>query len=242
MRMLAVLLASLAALLVAVPATCARTAQRPVRATIAWATHGVPHIQARTWEGLGYGYGYALASQDVCILADSYTTVRGERSRFFGPDARYDFRGNGTTANNLDYEQRGDERIPIHGGPGTLGVFNAINVPWDPGRGYPDVPHGSSFIMTVRFTGGSCPQSESILSYSQSASPESPYFADQTRAYSAKRWTPMRFCASQLRRDPNLRVEVLRQGRRPARAVRTQDLSETLTARAAASRPPSTSR
>ncbi len=28
------------------------------------------------------------------------------------------------------YEKRGDERIPIHGGPGTLGVFNAINVGW----------------------------------------------------------------------------------------------------------------
>ncbi len=28
------------------------------------------------------------------------------------------------------YERRGSERIPIHGGPGTVGVFNAINVGW----------------------------------------------------------------------------------------------------------------
>ena len=180
---------------------------------------------------VGTPRGLNAASPEVRrALADAVTDLRGAGIPLDAP------------LRDWQYEQRGDERIPIHGGPGTLGVFNAINVPWDPGRGYPDVPHGSSFIMTVRFTGGSCPQSESILSYSQSASPESPYFADQTRAYSAKRWTPMRFCASQLRRDPNLRVQVLRQGRRPARAVRTQDLSETLTARAAASRPPSTSR
>ena len=28
------------------------------------------------------------------------------------------------------YERRGSERIPIHGGPGGVGVFNAINVQW----------------------------------------------------------------------------------------------------------------
>ena len=36
------------------------------------------------------------------MIADTYVTVRGERSKFFGPDAGYSFRGNGTTANNLN--------------------------------------------------------------------------------------------------------------------------------------------
>jgi acyl-homoserine-lactone acylase len=105
------------------------------------------------------------------------------------------------------YERRGDEKVPIHGGPGTLGVFNAINVSWVPGVGYPDVPHGSSFIEAVRFNGSGCPQSQSILTYSQSVSSESPYFADQTRMFSNKQWNPMRFCERQLRRDPQLRIQ-----------------------------------
>ena len=51
---------------------------------------------------------------------------------------------------DCQYEQRGDEKIPIHGGPGDLGVFNAINVAWVPAKGYPDVPHGSSFVMAAQ--------------------------------------------------------------------------------------------
>jgi acyl-homoserine-lactone acylase len=99
--------------------------------------------------------------------------------------------------------------IPIHGGPGTLGVFNALNTKWTAGKGYIDVPHGSSFVQTVQLTKG-CPRSYSILTYSQSTNPASPYFSDQTRQFSAKRWNPMRFCASQLRKDPKLRIQRLR--------------------------------
>ena len=54
------------------------------------------------------------------------------------------------------YERRGSERIPIHGGPGSVGVFNAINVGWvgsGANAGYPNVPHGSSFVMAAQFTG-----------------------------------------------------------------------------------------
>lgn len=48
--------------------------------------YGVPHILARDFDGLGYGYGYAFAQDNVCELADHVVTLRGERSRFFGPD------------------------------------------------------------------------------------------------------------------------------------------------------------
>ena len=64
---------------------------------------------------------------------------------------------------------RGDERIPIHGGPGTAGVFNAINV-GNPGEGgITNVPHGSSFVQAVQFVAGACPvEPRTILTYSQS--------------------------------------------------------------------------
>jgi len=110
------------------------------------------------------------------------------------------------------YEARGDEKVPIHGGPGTLGVFNAINVSWTPGKGYIDVPHGSSFVMTVQFRKRGCPKDASILTYSQSTDPTSPHFADQTHAFSEKRWFPMRFCAKDLKADPGRTTQVLSGG------------------------------
>ena len=101
------------------------------------------------------------------------------------------------------YERRGDERIPIHGGPGGLGVFNAISAPFAGAEGFPDIVHGSSFVMAAHLNGRGkgCPESRAILTYSQSANPSSPYFADQTRLYSQKRWLDMLFCEPKLLRQ-----------------------------------------
>jgi len=104
------------------------------------------------------------------------------------------------------YEIKGSERVPIHGGPGTLGVFNAISAPFRGREGFPDVTTGSSFVMAAHVNGSRCPESRSILTYSQSANPESRFFADQTRLYSGKRWVDMRFCAEEVLRDRALRV------------------------------------
>jgi acyl-homoserine-lactone acylase len=48
---------------------------------------GVPHIKAANWGGLGYGVGYAQAQDNLCTMADSFLTYRGERSRHFGGEA-----------------------------------------------------------------------------------------------------------------------------------------------------------
>ena len=68
-------------------------------------------------------------------------------------DAVTDLKGAGIPLDaplrDFQYEKRGDEQIPIHGGPGTVGVFNAINVTWDAKAGYPNVPHGSSYVQAV---------------------------------------------------------------------------------------------
>jgi acyl-homoserine-lactone acylase len=85
-------------------------------------------------------------------------------------------------------EERNGEAIPIHGGPGTLGVFNAINVSWRGCDAYRDVSHGSSFVMVTGFDGENCLDDRSILTYSQSDNPQSPYYADQTRLFSRKEW------------------------------------------------------
>jgi acyl-homoserine-lactone acylase len=118
------------------------------------------------------------------------------------------------TLRDYQYERRGSEKIPIHGGPGTLGVFNAINVSFVPGQGYPNVPHGSSYVYAAQFTGdSSCPvDTRSILTYSLSTNPNSPYFADQTRMFSNKEWVDEAYCENEIAADPNLQVTELSDG------------------------------
>lgn len=71
-------------------------------ATIRTTEYGYPRIVADDWRGVGYGYGYALAKQNICSMAEIYTTVRGERSKYFGPDATWQLSGNGIDFTNLE--------------------------------------------------------------------------------------------------------------------------------------------
>jgi acyl-homoserine-lactone acylase len=47
--------------------------------------YGIPHILAHDYGGLGFGYGYAFARDNLCTMADRVVTLRGERSAVFGP-------------------------------------------------------------------------------------------------------------------------------------------------------------
>lgn len=60
--------------------------------TIRETEYGVPHISGKDFEDVGYGY--SMASETICTLADTYTTVRAQRSKHFGADKGYVFRGN----------------------------------------------------------------------------------------------------------------------------------------------------
>src|SRR3954453_13595804 len=71
-------------------------------ATIRRTAHGIPHIEAKNYRGIGYGYGYAFAQDNICPIAEAYVTVNAQRSRFFGPDGSYLQRGNSQRANNLN--------------------------------------------------------------------------------------------------------------------------------------------
>ncbi|MBA2349170.1 MAG: penicillin acylase family protein [Solirubrobacterales bacterium] len=106
------------------------------------------------------------------------------------------------------FEKRGSEEVPIHGGPGGTGVFNVITAPFNAKRGFPDVVHGSSYVQVVE-TGGGCPKAKTILTYSQSTDPTSPYFADQTKLYSEKKWIDQPFCRKDIEADPALKTTLL---------------------------------
>jgi acyl-homoserine-lactone acylase len=107
------------------------------------------------------------------------------------------------------YEERAGRRIPIHGGPGTFGVFNAIGSTWNPQEGYSDVPHGTSFIAAMQFRGRGCPaRALTLVSYSQSENPRSPHASDYTKAFSRERWNRVPFCANEVRRAARDRYRV----------------------------------
>ena len=61
--------------------------------TITRTEYGIPHIVGKDFGSVGYGYGYAFAQDNLCAMAETYVTVNGERSRWFGPDGARGNRG-----------------------------------------------------------------------------------------------------------------------------------------------------
>ena len=78
-------LASLAAGAALLCATGAQAKAPRFAATITRTTYGIPHIRAANWSGLGYGVAYAYTQDNLCMLAEEFATVAGDRSRWFGP-------------------------------------------------------------------------------------------------------------------------------------------------------------
>lgn len=68
---------------------------------------------------------------------------------------------------------------------------------------------GSSYVQVVSFDGDACPDTRTLLTYSQSADPTSPHYADQTRLFSKKQWVTERFCSSEIDKAPGLKVVTL---------------------------------
>ncbi|MFG3294221.1 penicillin acylase family protein [Streptomyces sp. NPDC048179] len=67
-----------------------RPAHGGLSAVVRYTEYGIPHILADDYADLGFGTGWAQAADQVCTLADGFVTVRGDRSRFFGPTAATD--------------------------------------------------------------------------------------------------------------------------------------------------------
>lgn len=93
--------------------------------------------------------------------------------------------------------ERNNERVPIHGGTGTMGVYGAISVGLSEG-GYINPSSGNSYIQVVTWDESDCPVVDAILVPSQSTDPASPHFADQTKLYSNKEWVRFPFCESEI--------------------------------------------
>jgi acyl-homoserine-lactone acylase len=118
------------------------------------------------------------------------------------------------TVGSVQKVTRGGRSIAIHGGPGDPhGDFNAISLPFRAGKGFGEPVHGSSFVQVVTWHDSHCPDARTILTYSQSTNPSSPYFSDQAPLFSRKQWVPDRFCRADVLRVTRS-TTTLRQGAR----------------------------
>jgi len=117
------------------------------------------------------------------------------------------------------YVVRNGEKIPIPGGNGGHGVFNVISGIENQDTGiYDDVRHGASFIQAASLTGAKCPPVKTILAYSQAATnTKSPHYADQTKLFSNSQWVNDRFCLSQQKKSPGLKVKKFNGGAKAAK-------------------------
>jgi acyl-homoserine-lactone acylase len=103
----------------------------------------------------------------------------------------------------------GGQQTPIHGGPGTLGIYNAIqSVPREDGK--LEVVSGTSYLQVVTFDDKG-PHAQGLLAFSLSSDPASKYSRDQTQAFSKKQWSVLPFTEQQIKADPQYQLQTVRE-------------------------------
>lgn len=114
----------------------------------------------------------------------------------------------------------GGQQTPIHGGPGTLGIYNAIqSVPREDGK--LEVVSGTSYLQVVTFDDKG-PHAQGLLAFSLSSDPASKYSRDQTEAFSKKQWSVLPFTEQQIQADPQYQVQTVRDDLEKAGKVAAQ--------------------
>lgn len=114
----------------------------------------------------------------------------------------------------------GGRGIPIHGGPGSLGVYNAIQTVAGE-QGKREVVSGTSYLQVVSFDEHG-PQALGVLAFSLSSDPASPHSRDQTQAFSAKEWRRLPFTEQQVKDDPAYSLQTIHEQEARNSAIATQ--------------------
>ena len=98
----------------------------------------------------------------------------------------------------VHFDQKNGVDIPIPGGPGGHGIYNAIGTRFEAGRGFTPVTSGSSIVMAISFDNLK-PVVKGVLTYSQSTDPARPFYADQTeQLFSQEAWNDLPFTWSEV--------------------------------------------
>jgi acyl-homoserine-lactone acylase len=119
-----------------------------------------------------------------------------------------------TAWGDVQFDTRGDGSIiPIHGGSGGSGVYNAISSgSLTDGVGYTPIFGGSSYIQAVSWE-GEWPEARAIVTYSQSTDPDSPHFSDMTHLFSEEGWVRFPYQMGEIQADPELETRHLMEKR-----------------------------
>ena len=117
----------------------------------------------------------------------------------------------------IQYETRG-ERIPLHGGPDRMGLFNVIDTLFDAEKGYTDVNYGATYIQAVQFGDKACgPDARTVLAHSLATEPSSPFYANGTKLFLGKEWVDQPFCEADVEARTQPTESFGRGGTAPAR-------------------------
>lgn len=144
--------------------------------------------------------GLAIERADVAkTLRDAMlASLEQVNAQGLKPDARW---------GDIQVVSSGGQQTPIHGGPGTLGVYNAIqSVPRTDGKR--EVVSGTSYLQVVTFDDEG-PQAQGLLAFSLSSDPDSKYSRDQTQAFSNKQLSVLPFTEQQITSDPQYQVQTI---------------------------------
>jgi acyl-homoserine-lactone acylase len=79
----------LAVLAVAAAVLCLPASSLAFKVSLTRTTGGVANVSGENFGDVGFGIGYAQAQDGICLLAETFLTVDGERSAFFGPTGTF---------------------------------------------------------------------------------------------------------------------------------------------------------
>jgi acyl-homoserine-lactone acylase len=110
---------------------------------------------------------------------------------------------------------RGDEKIPLPGGYGDLGIYNVLEPKRDDyysdeqaERNVTGMKKGSSYIQLVMFNEEG-PEAKGLLASSQSSDILSPFYNDQTKLFSKQYWPIIPFTEAQIKKATVIKQQIL---------------------------------
>lgn len=157
--------------------------------------------------------GLAFERPDVAKAIREAMLASVERTAHMGlkPGSRW---------GDIQVVSSGGQQTSIHGGPGTLGIYNAIqSVPRTDGK--LEVVSGTSYLQIVTFDDKG-PHAQGLLAFSLSSDPASKYARDQTQAFSKKQLSVLPFTEQQIKADPQYQVQTLRESDEKAGKIAAQ--------------------
>ena len=96
----------------------------------------------------------------------------------------------------IDADKNG-EKIPMHGGFGSEGIFNVASSSQNSDGTYGPITNGPTYMQSVTFDSKG-PVVEALLAFSQAGDTTRPFHRDQTRRYADKDWIRLPFSAGEV--------------------------------------------